>query len=46
MALLGDVSFLLKQLKNKRTVRPRLVFPGELRDEIAGALEPILAEAL
>ena len=46
MALLGDVSFLLEQLRNKRTVRPRLVFPGELRDEIAAALEPILAEAL
>jgi len=42
MALLGDVSFLLKQLKNKRTVRPRLVFPGELREPIGAALEPLL----
>lgn len=42
MALLGDVSFLLRQLRNKTTVRPRLVFPTELRDEIAAALEPLL----
>jgi uncharacterized protein len=42
MALLGDVSFLLRQLRNKRTVRPRLIFPTELREEIAAALEPLL----
>ncbi len=40
---LGDVSFLLRELRNKRTVRPRLVFPAELRDEIGSAIEPLLA---
>jgi HD superfamily phosphohydrolase len=43
MAALGDVSFLLRQLRNKRTVRPRLVFPAELRQEIGVAVEPLLA---
>jgi uncharacterized protein len=43
MALLGEVSFLLRQLRNKRTVRPRLVFPGELRDEISAAIEPLVS---
>jgi HD superfamily phosphohydrolase len=43
MALLGEVSFLLRQLRNKRTVRPRLVFPGELRDEISAAVEPLVS---
>jgi HD superfamily phosphohydrolase len=43
MALLGEVSFLLRQLRNKQTVRPRLVFPGELRDEISAALEPLVS---
>jgi len=43
MTPLGDVSFLLRQLRNKRTVRPRLVFPGELREAIGAALEPLLA---
>jgi HD superfamily phosphohydrolase len=41
MALLGDVSFLLRELRNKRTVRPRLVFPAELREEISAAIEPL-----
>lgn len=43
MARLGDVSFLLRELRNKRSVRPRLVFPPELRDEIVRAVEPLLA---
>lgn len=43
MVRLGDVSFLLGELRNKRTVRPRLVFPAELRDEVVRALEPLLA---
>jgi HD superfamily phosphohydrolase len=43
MAALGDVSFLLRQLRNKRTVRPRLVFPAELRQEIGAAVEPLLS---
>jgi HD superfamily phosphohydrolase len=42
MALLGDVSFLLRELRNKRTVRPRLAFPAELREEISGAIEPLV----
>jgi len=41
MTLLGDVSFLLRELRNKRTVRPRLVFPAELREEISAAIEPL-----
>ncbi|HEX6244558.1 MAG TPA: HD domain-containing protein [Polyangiales bacterium] len=45
MTPLGDVSFLLRQLRNKRTVRPRLVFPGELREAIGSAVEPLLAQA-
>lgn len=42
MARLGDVSFLLRELRNKRTVRPRLVFPAELREPILAAVEPVL----
>lgn len=42
MTRLGDVSFLLGELRNKRTVRPRLIFPGELREEISTALIPLL----
>ncbi len=42
LARLGDVSFLLRELRNKRIVRPRLVFPAELRDEISSAIEPLL----
>jgi uncharacterized protein len=42
MAKLGDVSFLLRHLRNKRTVRPRLVFPAELRQEIGAAVDALL----
>jgi len=42
MTRLGDVSFLLRELRNKRAVRPRLIFPCELREEIGRALEPLL----
>jgi uncharacterized protein len=42
MARLGEVSFLLRELRNKRAVRPRLVFPAELREEISSAIEPLL----
>jgi HD superfamily phosphohydrolase len=45
MARLGDVSFLLRELRNKRAVRPRLVFPAELRAEISAAVEPLVAAA-
>ncbi|MFT3922653.1 MAG: HD domain-containing protein [Myxococcales bacterium] len=43
MARLGDVSFLLRELRNKRTLRPRLVFPAELREQIVAAVEPLVA---
>jgi hypothetical protein len=36
---LGEVSFLLGELRNKRIDRPRLIFPGEIRDEIVAAIE-------
>jgi uncharacterized protein len=37
---LGDVSFVLRELRNKRVERPRLIFPAELRAD----LERILGE--
>jgi hypothetical protein len=43
MARLGDVSFLLRELRNKLTVRPRLVFPAELREQVVAAVEPLVA---
>lgn len=39
---LGEASFLLRELRNKRIQRPRLIFPAELRDEIEAAVAPIL----
>jgi HD superfamily phosphohydrolase len=45
MSRLGDTSFLLRELRNKRTVRPRLVFPAELRDAITAAVDPLLGAA-
>jgi HD superfamily phosphohydrolase len=42
LSRLGDVSFLLRQLRNKRTVRPRLVFPAELRGEIGAAVDSVI----
>ena len=39
---LGDASFLLGQLRNKRIERPRLIFPGEYRSEILAALHDVL----
>lgn len=36
---LGDVSFLLGELRNKRIDRPRLIFPSEIREEIVAAIE-------
>ena len=35
---LGDVSFLLGELRNKRIERPRLIFPEEVRDQVEGAV--------
>jgi HD superfamily phosphohydrolase len=39
---IGDVSFLLGQLRNARAIRPRLVFPPELREPVLAALEGVL----
>jgi hypothetical protein len=39
---LGDASFLLGELRNKRLERPRLIFPAEIRDEALSALEGVL----
>jgi hypothetical protein len=36
---------LLRELRNKRTLRPRLVFPAELREHITAAVEPLLAQS-
>ena len=36
---LGDVSFLLRQLRNQTIVRPRLVFPEAIRGEVERAVE-------
>jgi HD superfamily phosphohydrolase len=39
---LGDASFLLGQLRNKRIERPLLIFPGEYRPQIFEALHGVL----
>jgi HD superfamily phosphohydrolase len=39
---LGDASFILGQLRNKRIERPRLIFPGDHRDEVLAALHDVL----
>jgi HD superfamily phosphohydrolase len=39
---LGDASFLLGQLRNKRIERPRLIFPAEHRSEVLEALHEVL----
>ncbi len=39
---LGDASFLLGQLRNKRIQRPRLIFPAEFRDDVLAALRLVL----
>ena len=39
---LGDASFLLGQLRNKRINRPRLIFPGEYREEVLSVLHDVL----
>ncbi len=40
---LGDISFLLRQLRNQTIVRPRLVFPAEVRAEVERAVEGVFA---
>ena len=39
---LGDASFLLGQLRNKRIERPRLIFPAEYRSEVLATLRDVL----
>lgn len=39
---LSDVSFLLGQLRNARVVRPRLIFPVEVREEVVRAVEEVI----
>jgi HD superfamily phosphohydrolase len=41
---LGDASFLLKELRNKRITSSRLIFPSELRTDIEATLGPLLDE--
>lgn len=43
---LGDVSFLLHELRGKRIQRPRLIFPAPLREPIAAAVNDLLGDAL
>ena len=38
---LGEVSFLLRQLRNQTIVRPRLVFPEAVRAEVEEAVEGV-----
>ncbi len=38
---LGEVSFLLRQLRNQTIVRPRLVFPETIRAEVEQAVEGV-----
>ncbi|MFW2387503.1 MAG: HD domain-containing protein, partial [Polyangiales bacterium] len=40
---LGDASFLLGQLRNKRIEHPRLIFPAEFRDEVLASMHDVLA---
>jgi hypothetical protein len=40
---LGEMSFLLRQLRNQTLVRPRLVFPEEIRGEVERAVEGVFA---
>lgn len=39
---LGDISFLLGELRNKCIETPRLIFAEELRDEVLGAIEGVI----
>jgi uncharacterized protein len=39
---LGNVSFLLGELRNKRIERPRLIFPESIRDDLILAIEELL----
>lgn len=39
---LGDASFLLGELRNKRIERPHLIFPGEFREQVVAAMHRVL----
>jgi HD superfamily phosphohydrolase len=39
---LGEASFLLGQLRNKRIERPRLIFPAEFRNQVLAAMHDLL----
>lgn len=41
---LGDISFLLGELRNKRIERPRLIFPPEVREEVERAVSDVPSE--
>ena len=43
---LGDVSFLLRELRNKRIERPRLIFPKEVRDQVEEAVASLTRGAM
>ena len=38
---LGEISFLLRELRNKAIERPRLIFPAEARAEVQAAVAPL-----
>ncbi len=40
---LGAASFLLRELRNKRIVRPRLIIPGEAREAVLTAISDLIA---
>ena len=40
---LGSASFLLRELRNKRIVRPRLIIPGEMREVVLSAIADLIA---
>jgi hypothetical protein len=39
---LGEASFILGQLRNKRIERPRLIFPSEFRSQVLAAMHDVL----
>jgi len=43
LSRLGDVSFLLAQLRNKRLVRPRLIFDARIADAVHPAIDEVLS---
>ncbi len=39
---LGEASFLLGELRNKRIERPRLIFPAHLREQVLNAIQGVI----